>query len=28
MSTEFIRATAFVIRIVAIAVLVWVIRWW
>ncbi|HCR8947470.1 TPA: hypothetical protein OPJ58_000433 [Escherichia coli] len=28
MSAELIRAMAFVIRIVAIAVLVWAIRWW
>ncbi|EOD0505389.1 hypothetical protein ACJEA3_004491 [Escherichia coli] len=28
MSTEFIRATAFAIRIVAIAVLIREIRWW
>ncbi|WP_251002722.1 hypothetical protein [Escherichia coli] len=28
MSTEFIQAAAFAIRIVAIAVLVWAIRWW
>ncbi|KLG74141.1 membrane protein [Escherichia coli] len=28
MSAEFIRAMAFSIRIVAIAVLVWAIRWW
>lgn len=28
MSTEFIRATAFAIRIVAIAVLIRAIRWW
>ncbi|OTB96615.1 hypothetical protein AW082_24225 [Escherichia coli] len=28
MSAEFIRAMAFAIRIVAIAVLVWAIRWW
>ncbi|EEU2275205.1 MULTISPECIES: hypothetical protein [Escherichia] len=28
MSAELIRAMAFAIRIVAIAVLVWVIRWW
>ena len=28
MSAELIRAMAFAIRIVAIAVLVWAIRWW
>ncbi|HEB2061878.1 TPA: hypothetical protein RY592_004544 [Escherichia coli] len=28
MSVEFIRATAFAIRIVAIAILVRAIRWW
>ncbi|EME9984132.1 hypothetical protein V1251_004794 [Escherichia coli] len=28
MSSELIRAMAFAIRIVAIAVLVWAIRWW
>ncbi|EFG1594840.1 hypothetical protein GRW18_24610, partial [Escherichia coli] len=27
-SAELIRAMAFAIRIVAIAVLVWAIRWW
>nr|WP_049074886.1 hypothetical protein [Escherichia coli] len=28
MSAELIRVMAFAIRIVAIAVLVWAIRWW
>ncbi|EPC6212863.1 hypothetical protein ACR47K_002289 [Escherichia coli] len=28
MSADFIRATAFAIRLVAVAVLVWAIRWW
>ncbi|HAH8473141.1 TPA: hypothetical protein MC403_004738 [Escherichia coli] len=28
MSAELIRAMAFAIRIVTIAVLVWAIRWW
>ncbi|EFD9246957.1 hypothetical protein ABL231_004666 [Escherichia coli] len=28
MSAELIRTMAFAIRIVAIAVLVWAIRWW
>ncbi|HHI3943429.1 TPA: hypothetical protein ACP5CV_005272 [Escherichia coli] len=28
MNAELIRAMAFAIRIVAIAVLVWAIRWW
>ncbi|WP_432276212.1 hypothetical protein [Escherichia coli] len=28
MSADFIRAVAFAIRIVAIAVLVWAILWW
>ncbi|HEO9601728.1 TPA: hypothetical protein QIL27_004790 [Escherichia coli] len=28
MSAELIQAMAFAIRIVAIAVLVWAIRWW
>ncbi|EFE5825743.1 hypothetical protein ACI7KQ_002935 [Escherichia coli] len=28
MSAELIRAMAFAIRIVAIAVLVWAVRWW
>ncbi|MDL6860855.1 hypothetical protein QS465_20505 [Escherichia coli] len=28
MSAELIRAMAFAIRILAIAVLVWAIRWW
>ncbi|EPE4770739.1 MULTISPECIES: hypothetical protein [Escherichia] len=28
MSTDFIRATAFAIRLVAIAVLIWAVRWW
>ncbi|HFM4074293.1 TPA: hypothetical protein ACG7E8_004838 [Escherichia coli] len=28
MSADLIRAMAFAIRIVAIAVLVWAIRWW
>ncbi|WP_373466814.1 MULTISPECIES: hypothetical protein [Escherichia] len=28
MSADFIRATAFAIRLVAIAVLIWAVRWW
>ncbi|EPW1928434.1 hypothetical protein [Escherichia coli] len=28
MSADFIRAVAFAIRLVAVAVLIWVVRWW
>ncbi|EPD7454113.1 hypothetical protein [Escherichia coli] len=28
MSADFIRAAAFAIRLVAVAVLIWAVRWW
>lgn len=28
MSADFIRAVAFAIRLVAVAVLIWAVRWW